>query len=73
MKSVKKFSLRNVSDKLSDSELKCVIGGYVGSCNPSYYTSCSGDCTIATSIGDLRGQCHLVNYNGVVLCTCVES
>ena len=28
MKVLKKFSLRNVSDKLSDKELKRVLGGY---------------------------------------------
>ena len=36
MREIKKFSLRNVSDRLPDSKLKKVLGGYSGWCYKCY-------------------------------------
>lgn len=73
-KVLKKISLKNASEILSDSQLKQVIGGYEGTGpgSPCYSSSgsCYGRCVFVDTYGHPHGgNCEDVGSN---ICACVE-
>ena len=72
----KKINLRNLSDILSEKEMKSITGGNVsssgGGCSSS---SCSGACTIKAQGQTFKGTCKEKYYSewDRHMCTCVEN
>ena len=60
---IAKFTLRNVSEKLSDSKLKSIIGGY------DYLGSGCGNPMCVLGVSCRGGQCFCdFEINGVIIC-----
>lgn len=64
-KKLKKISLSNVSEKLSDSQLKHIIGGGYDQCNHGI-GSCYGDCIAIEGGIIMPGRCKQMNLHDCV-------
>ena len=71
MKTLKRFNLGNVSDKISDRELKRVLGGYGGTGPNSPCYSSSGSCHSACATLNGVGICELIYVDFELFCACI--